>query len=312
MQHERRLLRRGLDLRDRGAQRRGDVGVRRLVEADVAVADLHEPQAAAAGRVRHRRCAVCPSGIPFSTPPPSSTPRRCRPMPCTAGTLFDRPHRRRPFLVANSASFFSVVVRTFRSAAHGGLRACTTSVSNCSMAEKIRAPHENPAEMTGQRHARRRSEQRDPIDPPAPLDGPCAPPVASAAAAAVVAATVPSQRCHSSVADASTPGATPAASPQRPRPPPAPRPPANLRPRRCATPESSSPWPRALPSPRRGRGRSEMYEERMQASGENHVICVDRIPAGLIPTQRLRSSPRSWPRVRKWSTTKSATSRPRR
>ena len=54
VQHEGRWLGCGLDLRDRGAQRRGDIGVRGLVEADVAVADLREPKAAAAGMRRPR------------------------------------------------------------------------------------------------------------------------------------------------------------------------------------------------------------------------------------------------------------------
>jgi hypothetical protein len=40
VQHEGRLLACGLDLGDRSAQRRGDIGIRGFVEADVAVADL--------------------------------------------------------------------------------------------------------------------------------------------------------------------------------------------------------------------------------------------------------------------------------
>jgi hypothetical protein len=39
---ERRRFGRSLDLRDRGAQSRRDIGVRRFVESDVAIADLDE------------------------------------------------------------------------------------------------------------------------------------------------------------------------------------------------------------------------------------------------------------------------------
>ena len=54
VQQERRLLGCGLDLGDRTAQRRGDIGIRWFVEADVAVADLHELKAAAAGMCHGR------------------------------------------------------------------------------------------------------------------------------------------------------------------------------------------------------------------------------------------------------------------
>jgi hypothetical protein len=53
VEHERRRLGRGRDLGNRLAKRRRDVGVRRLVESDVTVADLDEPQRA--GAMGHRR-----------------------------------------------------------------------------------------------------------------------------------------------------------------------------------------------------------------------------------------------------------------
>ena len=70
VQHERRRFGCRLDLRDRRAQRRGDVGVRRLVEADVAVADLDEAQAAHAApcamrAVRGLLERRCPSSTPL-------------------------------------------------------------------------------------------------------------------------------------------------------------------------------------------------------------------------------------------------------
>jgi len=53
MQNERRRFGFSLDLRDRGPQGRRDVGIRRLVESDVAVADLDEAERAIS--VRHHR-----------------------------------------------------------------------------------------------------------------------------------------------------------------------------------------------------------------------------------------------------------------
>src|SRR5262245_147550 len=55
MKDKRRRLGRSLDFRDCGAQRRCDVGVRRLVESDMAVADLDEAERAVS--VRHHRRA---------------------------------------------------------------------------------------------------------------------------------------------------------------------------------------------------------------------------------------------------------------
>src|SRR6266576_2945718 len=51
VQYERRLFGLGLDLRDGGTQRCRDVGIRRLVEAYMAVADLYKPKAACALRL---------------------------------------------------------------------------------------------------------------------------------------------------------------------------------------------------------------------------------------------------------------------
>ena len=53
VQDERRLFGCRLDLRDRGTQRGGDIGVRGLVEPDMAVADLDEAEAAHPRTVTH-------------------------------------------------------------------------------------------------------------------------------------------------------------------------------------------------------------------------------------------------------------------
>ena len=57
MQHERGRIWFSLDLLDGRTKRRGHVGIRRLVEADMTVADLNEAETAAA--MRHRRRQGC-------------------------------------------------------------------------------------------------------------------------------------------------------------------------------------------------------------------------------------------------------------
>ena len=69
MQDEGRRVGLGLDLRDRRAQRRGDVRVGRLVEADVAVADLHEAESPGPCAIIGGCAIACPSGAAFNTPP---------------------------------------------------------------------------------------------------------------------------------------------------------------------------------------------------------------------------------------------------
>ena len=67
------------DARDRLAQRRQRIRVRRLVEADVAVADLDEAE----GLPRPaRRRAPCRGRWRSARRPQASTGRRCRPRPC--------------------------------------------------------------------------------------------------------------------------------------------------------------------------------------------------------------------------------------
>ena len=79
MEDERWRVGVGLDLRDRGAQRRGHVRVGRFVEPDMAVADLHEPQRAAT--VHHPHC----------------TARRLPERRSAQHAVRERPHGARPY-----------------------------------------------------------------------------------------------------------------------------------------------------------------------------------------------------------------------
>ena len=179
VQHERRRLRFGLDLRDRGAQRRGDVGVCRLVEADVAVADLDEAQAAAARR-------AAPSGRDRSAR--AASPQHA------AGHRPDGPGADPGHALQEMSSierfrrhlFFTHVLRYRRrkSTPH------TSSAPRCPVAATNEAAPNNAIRyahsraMAGRRPDRRHAQRT-----------------------ATTAPIVPSQRCHSRMDEASTPEA---------------------------------------------------------------------------------------------------------
>src|SRR5437667_10426422 len=90
VQHEGRLRGCGLDLCDRSAQRRGDIGIRGFVEADVAVADLHELKSAPCPHVPWPRALTVRAASPSARRWTSSTRRQCRPTPYTLETRDDR------------------------------------------------------------------------------------------------------------------------------------------------------------------------------------------------------------------------------